>query len=185
MSAHHPTTAGAARGSAAPRHPRLQPRRPPLTAGRTACRMVRALASSSQPPHGGPGGRRHVRPGRLPLPAPRGTRCSTSTGPRWGSRPSSAGGYKLTRSLSQLQARPPLLQAYCLCALRALASSIIPAETLPPTCPKFYLKFFIFEGTFFSPSKRDAMSTNPQGGARTSRSAPNFGCPAATLWNTA
>ncbi len=42
---------------------------------------------------------------------------------------SSAGDCKLTRSLSQLQARPPHLQAYCLCAFRALARSLIPAET--------------------------------------------------------
>ncbi len=35
-------------------------------------------------------------------------------------------------------------------------------------------------------SKRDAVSAlNPQGEARTSRSAPNFGCPAANFWNTA
>jgi hypothetical protein len=61
---------------------------------------------------------------------------------------SSAGGCKLTRSLSQLQARPPILQAYCVCAFRALARSLIPAETLPPTCPNFFRSFF-FEGTVF------------------------------------
>jgi hypothetical protein len=33
--------------------------------------------------------------------------------------------------------------------------------------------------------KRDAKSANTKGEARTSRSAPNFGCPAANFWNTA
>jgi hypothetical protein len=65
----------------------------------------------------------------------------------WQTR-TSAGGCKLTRSLSQLQARPPLLQAYCLCAFRALARSLIPAETLPPTCPNFSCSSF-FEGTVY------------------------------------
>jgi hypothetical protein len=61
---------------------------------------------------------------------------------------SSAGGCKLTRSLSHLQARLSILQAYCLSAFRALARSLIPAETLPPTCPNF-LGVCFFEGTVY------------------------------------
>ncbi len=77
-------------------------------------------------------------------------------------------GCKLARSAN----RPPLRQAYCLCAFRALARSQIPAETLPQTCPNFlFLETFIWNARSVN---INAMSANPQGEARTSRSASNL-----------
>ncbi len=55
----------------------------------------------------------------------------------------------------------------------------------PSVRPGKSFAFWIFFGTRGA-TKRDAMSAlNPQGEERTSRSAPNFGCPAAKFWNTA
>jgi hypothetical protein len=93
----------------------------------------------------------------------------------------SAGGCKLTRSLNQLQTRPPILQVYCLCAFRdspARSYQRKPASNLTPT-------FCFLKDDFFGTRRasiRDAVSASPQGEARISRSAPNFGCPAARFW---
>jgi hypothetical protein len=83
---------------------------------------------------------------------------------------------------------PTILSALllaCVQGARPLAhTSGNPASNLPQLLKVFfYVKRTDFFGTCGA-SKRDAMSADPQGEARTSRYAPNFGCPAAIFLNT-
>jgi hypothetical protein len=83
--------------------------------------------------------------------------------------------------------RNPAILLVCVHGIRPLArTSGNPASNLHQIVflkERFrYCDFFGTRGA----SKRDAVGAlKPQSEERTSRSAPNFGCPAATFWNTA
>jgi hypothetical protein len=97
---------------------------------------------------------------------------------------SSARGCKLTRSLG-IHARPPKPSpTACVRLWHTQARSGNPASN----CLIFEFFLFFRRNDFFNTrgaSKRDAMSANSQVEARTSRTAPNFGCPAAIFRITA
>ncbi len=79
---------------------------------------------------------------------------------------------------------PSALLHVCVHGTRKLART---SGNLPPTCLQFFEDFFLKKRFIWNAwtSKRDAKSANTKGETRTSRSAPNFGCPAANFWNTA